>query len=105
MEESDDGTHVTGNWEGQIDAAGVVRGTGPTPLNPAIVLPFAIRPLGLLVIPPFDMRPSSGITYAPPPPVVDHAALAARIRHPAPRHHHGWEGAAIAGKLEAFSIT
>lgn len=68
MEESDDGTHVTGNWEGQIDAAGVVRGTWTDALNPAIVLPFMIRPLGLLVIPPFDMRPSSGITYAPPPP-------------------------------------
>ncbi|WP_454720975.1 MULTISPECIES: hypothetical protein [Cupriavidus] len=68
MEESSDGTHVTGNWEGAIDAAGAVRGHWTDPANPAIVLPFMIRPLGMLVIPPFDMTPGSGITYAPPPP-------------------------------------
>ncbi|WP_420993864.1 hypothetical protein ACKI2N_008955 [Cupriavidus sp. 30B13] len=68
MEESSDGTHVTGNWEGAIDAAGAVRGHWTDPANPAIVLPFMIRPLGVLVIPPFDMTPGSGITYAPPPP-------------------------------------
>ncbi len=68
MEESNDGTHVTGNWEGTIDGAGVVHGNWTDPLNPAIVLPFMIRPLGVLVIPPFDMTPGSGITYAPPPP-------------------------------------
>lgn len=68
MEESNDGTHVTGNWEGTIDGAGVVHGNWTDPVNPAIVLPFMIRPLGVLVIPPFDMTPSSGITYAPPAP-------------------------------------
>ncbi|MGO4811910.1 hypothetical protein AB4156_20315 [Cupriavidus sp. 2MCAB6] len=68
MEESNDGTHVTGNWEGTIDGAGVVHGNWTDPVNPAIVLPFMIRPLGVLVIPPFDMTPNSGITYAPPPP-------------------------------------
>jgi len=68
MEESDDGTHVTGNWEGTIDAAGVVRGTWTDALNPANALPFMIRPLGSLVIPPFVMQPSSGVTHAPPPP-------------------------------------
>ncbi|SOY85575.1 hypothetical protein [Cupriavidus taiwanensis] len=68
MEESDDGTRVSGNWEGTIDASGAVRGTWTDAFNPAIVLPFFIRPLGLLVIPPFDMTPSSGVTYAPPPP-------------------------------------
>ncbi|QET01409.1 hypothetical protein FOB72_04720 [Cupriavidus pauculus] len=69
MEESDDGTRVSGNWEGQIDDRGAVRGTWTDAFNPAIVLPFMIRPLGgFLVIPPFDMRPSSGVTYAPPPP-------------------------------------
>ncbi len=75
MEESSDGTHVTGNWEGAIDATGAVRGNWTDPANPAIVLPFMIRPLGVLVIPPFDMRPGSGITYAPPPPkssISDH---------------------------------
>jgi len=68
MEESDDGTHVTGNWEGTIDAAGAVRGTWTDALNPAIALPFMIRPLGSLVIPPFDMQPASGVANAPPPP-------------------------------------
>ncbi|MFJ1253776.1 hypothetical protein [Cupriavidus sp. CuC1] len=65
MEESNDGTHVTGNWEGTIDGTGIVHGNWTDPVNPAIVLPFMIRPLGVLVIPPFDMTPSSGITYAP----------------------------------------
>lgn len=69
MEESDDGTRVSGNWEGQIDRNGAVRGTWTDAYNPAIVLPFFIRPFGgYLVIPPFDMTPSSGITYAPPAP-------------------------------------
>ncbi|CAG9171944.1 hypothetical protein CURE108131_11505 [Cupriavidus respiraculi] len=68
MEESADGTRVTGNWEGNIDPAGIVRGQWTDPYNPAIVLPFMIRPLGVLVIPPFDMTPNSGITYAPPAP-------------------------------------
>ena len=69
MEESDDGTRVSGNWEGQIDQQGAVRGTWTDAFNPAIVLPFFIRPLGgYLVIPPFDTHPGSGVTYAPPPP-------------------------------------
>jgi hypothetical protein len=69
MEESDDGTRVSGNWEGQIDQQGVVRGTWTDAFNPAIILPFVIRPLGgSLVIPPFDSRQGSGATYAPPPP-------------------------------------
>lgn len=69
MEESDDGTRVSGNWEGQIDRNGAVRGTWTDADNPAIVLPFFIRPFGgYLVIPAFDMTPSSGITYAPPAP-------------------------------------
>ncbi|WP_354685838.1 hypothetical protein [Cupriavidus necator] len=68
MEESDDGTRVSGNWEGTIDASGAVRGTWTDAFNPAVVLPFSIRPLGVLVIPPFDMTPNSGVTYAPPPP-------------------------------------
>ena len=69
MEESDDGTRVSGNWEGQIDRNGAVRGTWTDAYNPAIVLPFFIRPFGgYLVIPPFDMTPDSGITYAPPAP-------------------------------------
>lgn len=68
MEESDDGTRVSGNWEGTIDASGAVRGTWTDAVNPANVLPFFIRPLGALVIPPFDMTPNSGVTYAPPPP-------------------------------------
>lgn len=69
MEESTDGVAVTGNWEGQIDSAGAVRGNWIDPFNPAIILPFLIRPLGgVLVIPPFDMTPNSGVTHAPPPP-------------------------------------
>ncbi|CAG9172916.1 hypothetical protein LMG23992_02369 [Cupriavidus laharis] len=69
MEESDDGTRVSGNWEGTIDASGAVRGTWTDAFSPAVVLPFFIRPLGsVLVIPPFDMTPGSGVTYAPPPP-------------------------------------
>ncbi len=71
MEESDDGTRVSGNWEGRIDQNGAVSGTWTDAFNPAIVLPFFIRPLGgYLVIPPFDMRPSSGVTYAPPVPEI-----------------------------------
>jgi len=69
MEESDDGTRVSANWEGQIDQQGAIRGTWTDTIHPDIVLPFFIRPLGgYLVIPPFDMRPGSGVTYAPPPP-------------------------------------
>ncbi len=69
MEESDDGTRVSGNWEGQIDRDGAVRGTWTDAYNPSIVLPFFIRPFGgYLVIPPFDMNSGSGITYAPPAP-------------------------------------
>lgn len=69
MEESDDGTRVSGNWEGQIDQNGAVRGTWTDAFDPSIVLPFFIRPSGgNLVIPPFDMRAGSGVTYAPPPP-------------------------------------
>ncbi len=69
MEESDDGTRVSGNWEGQIDQQGAVQGTWTDAVHPDIVLPFHIRPLGgNLVIPPFDMRPASGVTSAPPPP-------------------------------------
>lgn len=68
MEESDDGTRVSGNWEGQIDQNGAVRGTWTDAFDPSIVLPFFIRPFGgNLVIPPFDMRAGSGVTYAPPP--------------------------------------
>ncbi|WP_011297524.1 hypothetical protein [Cupriavidus necator] len=69
MEESDDGTRVSGNWEGTIDASGAVRGTWTDAFNPANVLPFIIRPLGSVrVIPPFDTAPGSGATYAPAPP-------------------------------------
>jgi hypothetical protein len=66
MEESDDGTRVSGNWEGTIDGSGAVRGTWTDAFNPAVVLPFSIRPLGsVLVIPPFDAAPDSGVTHAP----------------------------------------
>jgi len=69
MEESDDGTRVSGNWEGQIDRNGAVRGTWTDAYNPAIVLPFVIRPFGgYLVIPPFDTNSGSGVTYSPPAP-------------------------------------
>lgn len=51
MEESDDGTRVSGNWEGTIDAAGVVRGTWTDPYDRSVSLPFMIRPLGKRVIP------------------------------------------------------
>lgn len=69
MEESDDGTRVSGNWEGTIDASGAVRGTWTDGFNQAVVLPFFIRPLGsVLVIPPSGMTPASAVTYAPAPP-------------------------------------
>jgi len=69
MEESDDGTRVSGNWEGTIDASGAVRGTWTDAFNQAVVLPFFIRPSGsVLVIPPSDMTPGSAVTYAPAPP-------------------------------------
>lgn len=68
MEESDDGTRVSGNWEGTIDASGAVHGTWTDAFNPANVLPFVIRPLGSVrVIPPFDTAPGSSVTYAPAP--------------------------------------
>jgi hypothetical protein len=69
MEESDDGTRVSGNWEGTIDASGAVRGTWTDAFNQAVVLPFFIRPLGnTLVIPPADSTPGGGVTQAPPAP-------------------------------------
>jgi hypothetical protein len=84
MEESSDGTAVTGNWEGNIDQAGVVRGTWSDPNDQSIVLPFVIRPLGALVIPGFvvvhgdsvrgygttdnSAAPNNGVVYAPPRP-------------------------------------
>ncbi|WER47694.1 hypothetical protein CupriaWKF_09095 [Cupriavidus sp. WKF15] len=69
MEESDDGTRVSGNWEGTIDASGAVRGTWTDAFDQAVVLPFVIRPLGSVrVIPPFDTAPGSGVTSAVPPP-------------------------------------
>lgn len=52
MEESDDGTRVSGDWEGTIDATGTVRGTWSDPYDPSVSLPFVIRPLGKRVIPP-----------------------------------------------------
>lgn len=68
MEESDDGTRVSGQWEGTIDAAGAVRGQWSDPAQPGRTLPFMIRPLSVLVIPPIDMQAGSGITYAPRSP-------------------------------------
>lgn len=67
MEESVDGTRVTGQWEGAIDATGAVRGHWFDPSRPGHTLPFMIRPLSVLVIPPIDMTPSSGVTYGPRP--------------------------------------
>nr|WP_255581776.1 hypothetical protein [Cupriavidus sp. AU9028] len=71
MEESADGTHVTGQWEGRIDPYGAIQGQWFDVSNPSRGLPFAIRPVGVMVIPPVGMVPGdagSGVTYAPPPP-------------------------------------
>lgn len=68
MEESVDGTRVTGQWEGAVDASGAVRGQWFDPSRPGHALPFMIRPLSVLVIPPIDMTPNSGVTYGPRPP-------------------------------------
>lgn len=71
MEESADGTHVSGQWEGRIDPYGAIQGQWFDPADPSRALPFAIRPVGVMVIPPVGMAPGdggSGVTYAPPPP-------------------------------------
>jgi len=59
MEESDDGTHVTGTWEGAIDARGIVRGTWTDVAHDGRTLPFVLRPVAVLVIPPYDAASNS----------------------------------------------
>jgi hypothetical protein len=69
MEESDDGTRVSGNWEGTIDSAGAVRGTWTDPYQPGLTLPFELRPLGKRVIPPAspDAADPAGAAHDVPP--------------------------------------
>lgn len=59
MEESDDGTHVTGTWEGAIDGHGVVRGTWTDVAHDGHTLPFVLRPVAVVVIPPYDAAANS----------------------------------------------
>ncbi|MHA6845209.1 hypothetical protein [Ralstonia syzygii] len=59
MEESDDGTHVTGTWEGAIDTRGVVRGTWTDVAHDGRTLPFVLRPVAVVVIPPYDAAANS----------------------------------------------
>ncbi|MEE2978274.1 MAG: hypothetical protein VYB88_12450, partial [Pseudomonadota bacterium] len=59
MEESDDGTHVTGTWEGAIDGHGIVRGTWTDVSHDGHTLPFVLRPVAVVVIPPYDAAANS----------------------------------------------
>lgn len=74
MEESDDGTTVTGLWEGEIDAQGVVRGQWTDVFDRSRVLPFVLIPVSAAVIPPYRPKPAdtpstiSPSTVPPAPP-------------------------------------
>lgn len=82
MEESEDGTNVSGTWEGAIDAHGVVRGTWTDVAHDGHTLPFVLRPVAVVVIPPYDAAANSNaavpatpfVPAAPgqiaPPPVL-----------------------------------
>lgn len=76
MEESDDGTTVTGMWEGQIDARGVVRGQWTDAFDRRRVLPFVLVPVTVAVIPPYR---SDDPAYSNATPIAAPAAM------PAPR--------------------
>ncbi|WP_247423827.1 hypothetical protein [Ralstonia pseudosolanacearum] len=67
MEESDDGTHVTGTWEGAIDAHGAVRGTWTDVAHDGRTLPFMLRPVAVVVIPPYDAAANSNAAVAATP--------------------------------------
>ncbi|QHB58702.1 hypothetical protein GRD98_06110 [Ralstonia solanacearum] len=63
MEESDDGTHVTGTWEGAVDARGVVRGTW-TEWGGAnsLALPYSIPSMRTATAwPPADWENAGGL--------------------------------------------
>ncbi|MGN5350741.1 hypothetical protein ACQ4P5_00720 [Ralstonia sp. L16] len=72
MEESDDGTHVTGTWEGAIDGHGVVRGTWTDVGHDGHTLPFVLRPVAVVVIPPYDAAANSNaaVPATPMTPLV-----------------------------------
>ena len=72
MEESDDGTHVTGTWEGAIDGHGVVRGTWTDIGHDGHTLPFVLRPVAVVVIPPYDAAANSNaaVPATPMTPLV-----------------------------------
>ena len=67
MEESDDGTHVTGTWEGAIDGHGIVRGTWTDVAHDGHTLPFVLRPVAVVVIPPYDAAANSNAAVAATP--------------------------------------
>lgn len=69
MEESDDGTHVTGTWEGAIDGRGIVRGTWTDVAHDGHTLPFVLRPVAVVVIPPYDAAANSNAAI-PATPLV-----------------------------------
>jgi hypothetical protein len=72
MEESDDGTTVTGLWEGQIDARGVVRGEWTDAFDRQRVLPFVLVPISVAVIPPYvqdNTSASNAGAIATPAPI------------------------------------
>lgn len=72
MEESDDGTTVTGLWEGQIDARGVVRGQWTNAFDRRRVLPFVLVPVTVVVIPPYR---SDDPAYGNATPIAVPAAI------------------------------
>jgi hypothetical protein len=69
MEESDDGTHVTGTWEGAIDARGAVHGTWTDVAHDGHTQPFVLRPVAVVVIPPYDAAANSN-AVVPATPLV-----------------------------------
>ena len=67
MEESDDGTNVTGTWEGAIDMHGIVHGTWTDVAHGGSTLPFVLRLVAVVVIPPYDAAANSNaVTPATP---------------------------------------
>lgn len=89
MEESDDGTTVTGAWEGRVDARGVVRGQWTDAFNRQRILPFVLIPVSVAVVPPYAGAEAPSIAEpAPMPPIATPRAVTAPA--PARSSIHGW---------------
>ena len=67
IEESNDGTHITGNWVGKFAADGSVSGERMDP-DDSNAQPFELRPaVAGQKLPPLPGAPAAGAAKAPPP--------------------------------------